>query len=70
MIKLSYICVDVTIQSLQFYVVENYLGDSKPGILGPSSTNSDFLYNFTSLINRRLIWTSPTNPSNQNIYII
>lgn len=70
MIKLSYICVDSSVQSLQFYVVENYLGDLKPGILGPSSYNSDFLYNFTKSINRRLIWTNPNNAAIQNIYII
>lgn len=53
--KLTYLCVDKAIRDLQFYVFDVYFGDGKPGVLPGSSTNGDFIFNFTTRINRRLI---------------
>jgi hypothetical protein len=53
--KLTYLCVDRAIRDLQFYAIDIYFGNGKPGILPGLTTNSDFIFNFTSRISRQLI---------------
>ena len=54
-VKLTYFCVDKVIRDLQFYVLDTYFGDGKPGLLPALSTNSDSIFNFTQRISRSLI---------------
>ncbi len=53
--KLTYFCVDRAIRDQQFYVLDTYFGDGKPGLLPGLSTNSDSIFNFTQRISRQLI---------------
>ncbi len=53
--KLTYFCVDRAIRDLQFYVLDTYFGDGKPGVLPGLSINSDSIFNFTQRISRSLI---------------
>lgn len=58
--KLTYFCIDRAIRDQQFYVIDVYFGDGKPGVLPGQATNSDFIYNFTSRISRQLIVRTST----------
>jgi hypothetical protein len=59
LVRLSYLAVDKSIRDLQFYVLDNFLGVSQPGVLIATSTSNSYMFNFTAKIARPLIaWTT------------
>lgn len=54
LLKLSYLTVDLLIRNLQFYIFDTYIGDNQPGIM-PSISTSEYLFNFTTRIQKSLI---------------